>query len=166
MGVCILKPHLWGAVLGIILALPGCSVRKLAINSLGDALAKGTSSFAEDDDPELVMQAIPFGLKTIEGLLAESPRHRGLLLAAAGGFTQYSYAFVQCEADYSESSDLQQATAMRARAARLYRRAMDYGFRGLEVDHPGVAERIRKSPETAMADMRKEDVPLLSLIHI
>ena len=136
-------------------------MRKLAINSLGDALARGTSSYVEDDDPELVKQAIPFGLKTMEGLLAESPRHRGLLLAAASGFTQYSYAFVQSEADYLESADLQQATAMRARAARLYRRAMDYGFRGLEVDHQGFEAALRKSPETAVADMQKKDVPLL-----
>ncbi|HSP05958.1 MAG TPA: TRAP transporter TatT component family protein [Acidobacteriota bacterium] len=136
-------------------------MRKLAINSLGDALARGTSSYVEDDDPELVKQAIPFGLKTMEGLLAESPRHRGLLLAAASGFTQDSYAFVQSEADYLESADLQQATAMRARAARLYRRAMDYGFRGLEVDHQGFEAALRKSPETAVADMKKKDVPLL-----
>src|SRR5574341_367973 len=115
-----------------LLLLPGCSVRKLAVNSLGNALAKGSSTYAEDNDPELIEQAIPFGLKTIEALLTESPRHRGLLLAAASGFTQYSYAFVQCEADYTESTDLAKATSMRVRAGKLYQRAIGYGFRGLE----------------------------------
>lgn len=151
-----------GLMILISLALlPGCSVRRLAVNSLGDALASGTSGYARDDDPELVKQAIPFGLKTIEGLLEESPRHRGLLVAATSGFTQYSYAFVQCEADYIENTDLQQATAMRARAARLYRRAMDYGFRGLEVEHPGFQADLRKEPQSAVAKMQKKDVPLL-----
>lgn len=148
-------------ILIALLVLPACSVRRLAVNSLGDALASGTSSYSKDDDPELIKQAIPFGLKTIEGLLAESPRHRGLLLAAASGFTQYSYAFVQCESDYVESSDLQQATAMRARAAKLYRRAMDYGFQGLETSQPGFRSNLQKAPEAAVAELQKKDVALL-----
>jgi len=63
--------------------LPGCSVRQMAINKAGDALASSGTTFAADDDPELIREALPFGLKTYESLLAESPGHRGLLLAAA-----------------------------------------------------------------------------------
>src|SRR5262245_35221422 len=84
----------------------GCSVKKLAVNKLGDALAEAGTTYASDDDPELVRQALPFGLKTIESLLSESPRHRGLLLAAASGFVQYAYAFVQQDADEAEDVDL------------------------------------------------------------
>ncbi len=147
-------------VIGLVF-LPGCSVRRLAINSLGDALAKGTAAYAQDDDPGLVEQAIPFGLKTIESLLAESPRHRGLLLASASGFTSYSYAFVQCEADYIENADLARATAMRARAGKLYKRAMNYGFRGLEVGLPGFRGELPRDSKSALTKIRKKDVPLL-----
>ena len=52
---------------------------------------QGGSSYARDDDPELVWEAVPFGLKTVEGLLEEAPRHKGLLFAAASGFVQYGY---------------------------------------------------------------------------
>ena len=141
--------------------LPGCSLRSIAVNSLGNALAKGGSNFASDDDPDLVGQAIPFGLKTMEGLLLEAPRHRGLLLATASGFTQYAYGWVQLEADLGEAQDLTKATAMRDRARRLYLRALDYGLRGLEVDFPGLRERLRRDPEAALARMKKEHVPLL-----
>jgi len=141
--------------------LPGCSLRSIAVNSLGNALARGGSNFASDDDPDLVGQAIPFGLKTMEGLLLEAPRHRGLLLATAGGFTQYAYGWVQLEADLGEAQDLAKATAMRDRARRLYLRALDYGLRGLEVDFPGLRERLRRDPEAALARMKKEHVPLL-----
>ena len=41
----------------------------------------------ETKPEELVREAVPFSLKLIESLLAESPRHRGLLLAACKGFT-------------------------------------------------------------------------------
>ncbi len=141
--------------------LPGCSLRSIAVNSLGNALARGGSNFASDDDPDLVGQAIPFGLKTMEGLLLEAPRHRGLLLATASGFTQYAYGWVQLEADLGEAQDLAKATAMRDRARRLYLRALDYGLRGLEVDFPGLRERLRRDPEAALARMKKEHVPLL-----
>jgi hypothetical protein len=79
--------------------LCGCSVRKIAVKKLGDALAESGTTFASDNDPELVKGALPFSLKLIESLLAESPKHRGLLLAACSGFTQYAYAFVKEEAD-------------------------------------------------------------------
>lgn len=70
----------------------GCSsVQQLAVNKLGDALAKQGTVFSSDDDPELIGDAIPFSLKLIESLLAENPRHPGLLLAAASGFTQYAF---------------------------------------------------------------------------
>jgi hypothetical protein len=81
----------WAALL---VGAPGCSVKRFAINKLGDSLANSGTTYAADNDPELVGQALPFGLKLVEGLLAESPAHRGLLFAAASGFTQYAYAYV------------------------------------------------------------------------
>lgn len=140
--------------------LASCSLSRLAVNTFGNALVEGGSTYASDDDPELVAQALPFGLKTIEALLQESPDHRGLLLAAASGFTQYSYAFVQCEGDYAESSDPARAKELRARALRLYRRARGYGLRGLEVASPGIGKRLREDPAGAVARLRREDVAI------
>jgi hypothetical protein len=71
----------------------------MAVNKFGDALASGRSTYESDDDPELVASAVPFGLKLMESLLAESPKHPGLLLAASSGFTEYAYAFVGQQAD-------------------------------------------------------------------
>src|SRR5512137_791915 len=111
----------------------GCSVKRVAVNKVGDALAGGGTTFASDDDPELVKAAVPFSLKLMESLLNESPRHEGLLLAAASGFTQYAYAFVQEDADEMEDKDLAAAEELRGRARRLYLRAHNYGLRGLDV---------------------------------
>jgi predicted anti-sigma-YlaC factor YlaD len=114
--------------------MAGCSVREYALRSVGDALAGGGDVYASDEDIELVGAATPFGLKTIESLLAEVPDHKGLLLAAARGFTQYSYVYVQAAADEAEERDVKYAYEQRARARRLYLRARDYGLRGLEID--------------------------------
>lgn len=145
------------------LLAPGCSVRKVAVNALANALAAGGDTYATDDDPELVAAAVPFGLKTIEALLAETPKHDGLLLAAASGFTQYAYAFVQAEADLVEAKDLARATALRARARKLYPRALRYGLRGLETRHPGFEAGLRDDAlrERTLAAATKADVPLL-----
>jgi hypothetical protein len=56
-----------------------------------------------------VGQALPFSLKLVEGLLAESPEHRGLLLTAASGFTQYAYIYVQQDAEMLEKQDFEGA---------------------------------------------------------
>jgi predicted anti-sigma-YlaC factor YlaD len=148
-------------VLLMALAMSGCSVRKFAINKLGDSLANSGTTFASDNDPEFVGQAIPFSLKLIEGLLAESPKHHGLLFAAASGFTQYSYVYVQHPAEEMESLDAEKSVAMGARARNLYLRARDYGLRGLETRHRGFADALRENPKTAISAAKPGDVPLL-----
>ncbi len=148
-------------ILGLIVAGCGCSVRRYAINKLGDALADTGTTFSSDDDPELVRGALPFSLKLIESLLAESPRHRGLLLAACSGFTQYSYAFVQQEADETETRDLAAANALQQRARRLYLRAKIYGLRGLEVQQPDFGRLLRADAKAAVSKVSARNVPLL-----
>lgn len=150
---------LLGAVGPLLTA--GCSINRLAVNKLGNALAESGTTFAADDDPELVGQAIPFSLKLIESLLASVPEHRGLLLAAASGFTKYSYGFVQQEADFLEDRDLAQAAAVRGRARRLYLRARDYGLRGLETRHARFGRQLRSDPRAAVRVATAADVPLL-----
>jgi predicted anti-sigma-YlaC factor YlaD len=149
------------AVIGLALLGPGCSIRRLAVNQVGNALAGGGSTFASDDDPELIKAAAPFSLKLMETLLAENPRHEGLLLASASGFTQYAYAFVQQDADETEDKDFAAAEAMKVRARRLYLRARSYGLRGLEVRHPNIDNSLRVDPRQAVAKASSKDVPLL-----
>jgi predicted anti-sigma-YlaC factor YlaD len=136
-------------------------VRRYAVNQVGDVIGGSGATFARDDDPELIKAASPFSLKLLESLLAETPRHEGLLLAATSGFTQYSYAFVQQDADELEPRDLAGAEALRARARRLYLRAQQYGLRGLEVQHPGFTRALRARPRAAARVAPKADVPLL-----
>jgi predicted anti-sigma-YlaC factor YlaD len=142
-----------------LVSTTGC-VRRYAINKLGDALARSGDVYASDNDPELIQFAAPFSLKLIESLVAESPMHSGLLLAAARGFTQYAYAFVQEQADEIEDEDLARAVTLRNRARALYLRARDYGLRGLEGRHRGFRDAVQKNPE-AVAMISNADVPLL-----
>src|SRR5204863_2992701 len=143
------------------LASGGCSIKKFAINKLGDSLANSGTTYAADDDLDLVGQALPFSLKLVEGLLAESPEHRGLLFTAASGFTQYAYVYVQQDADMLEKQDFEKSNARRTRGRQLYLRARSYGLRGLEVRLHAFGQQLHRDPPSAVRLATREDVPLL-----
>ena len=149
----------------LVSAAAGCSLKTVAINTVGDALASGDSVYETDDDIDLVGQALPFGLKLTESLLAQSPNHQGLLLTACRGFVLYSYSYVDYEAELIREQDLDRALAMRSRARRLYLRAARYGFRGLENNYSGLQTKLITDPKAAVGVIgqkhKQRDVPLL-----
>ncbi len=149
------------SICALTIAASGCSMRRFAINKIGDALAEGGSTYESDNDLELVGDALPFGLKLIESLLDQSPRHPGLLLAACKGFASYSHLYVRPQADAAAEEDVDRATAIRERARRLYLRGHDYCGRALEAGIPGAGARLRENPKAALAAAPARHVPLL-----
>ena len=159
-----MKIHTWATALvalALAVSATGCSINRMAANGIGNAMAGGQDVFATDNDPELVREALPFGLKTIESLLGVVPKNRNLLLAACRGFTQYGVAFVQIDADYIEATDYERAKELRERALGLYLRARDYGVRGLELAHPGIGRALSVNPDSAAAKLTKKDLDML-----
>lgn len=147
---------IWGA------SLSACAVKKLAINSVANALTTGgTSVYTTDDDPQFVGEALPFALKTMEALLQATPRHRRLLIAMASGFVQYAHAYVLRPGQALESVDLTAARKERERAKRFFLRARSYGLRALELSYPGISKQLPTDPFAAAARVKKKDVPAL-----
>jgi len=144
----------------LALLLSGCSLNRVAVNVIGDALAGGGGVYASDDDPDLIREALPFGLKTFESLLEVSPDHRGLLLAASRGFASYAF-LLESAASRHDSINSNGSRELRDRIRNLYLRGRDYALRGLETRHPGLANQLRSNPATALAATTKEDVPFL-----
>ena len=139
----------------------GCSVQRFVVNKAGDALSGDSTAVARDDDPDFIRAAAPFSLKLTESLLARSPQHPGMLLAAARGFTQYSYAFIQLDAEKLEDQDFNRSQELRQRAKRMYLRARDYGLRGLDVRHAGMGAALRGDPVAALQAVDAADAPFL-----
>jgi len=157
-----MAPHriIRGTSLALVLCvLPACSLRRMAGKTIADSLAHGSSTYAQDDDPELVREALPFGLKTLEGLSADLPRHRPLLRSLASGFTSYAVAYVVPESERLESVDVLASRAERDRARRLLLRARDYGLRALEVQHPSFGTAVRANAAVAVAHTTIDDLP-------
>jgi predicted anti-sigma-YlaC factor YlaD len=84
----------------------------------------------------------------MESLLAETPHNHALLTAAARGFTQYSYGWIDSDADPE-------------RAKHLYLRARDYGMRALAESIDNFAVRMASDPKAAMRLAKKRDVEAL-----
>jgi predicted anti-sigma-YlaC factor YlaD len=145
----------------LLTLVAGCSLRSIAINSVANTLAKGGDTFASDGDTELIREAVPFSLKLVESLLAEVPDHRGLLLTACSGFTQYAYAFVEADAEVVKFDDYGRHSRLQERARRMYLRARDYCLRDLELAHPGIGERLARDPDAAVQVLQKPEVALV-----
>ncbi len=152
------------ALLGLavgLATLPSCSwIAGLAVGSVAGVFDDMETVIRSDDDLGLVEQAMAFNLKTLETLLVGSPENRDLLLAAAQGFMLYSYAFVEPRRFDLDFTQFEEEQAVRQRARRLYRRAVDYAMRGLAVEHPGIENRLSRDPDAAAADLTIEDASL------
>jgi predicted anti-sigma-YlaC factor YlaD len=148
-------------VLILLSGASGCSIQRFAANRVGDTLAASGTTYAADDDPELVAAALPFSLKLMESVLVSAPGHRALLGATCAAFTQYAYAFVQQDADAVALEDTDRAWQGWRRAERLYLRARDYGLRGLDVAIPGFSAELRRDRAAAVMRARASEVDLL-----
>ncbi len=158
----VLRPLVALVLLGALpLALASCSIKRIAVKSVANSLTSGPDVYGTDEDPELIRDALPFGLKTMESLLAVVPDHEGLLLALCRGYTTYAFAFVQSDGDLVVNSDYARAQSLHARALRLDLRARGYGVRGLEQRYPGIGAALERDPAPAAARIQKRDLPLL-----
>jgi predicted anti-sigma-YlaC factor YlaD len=149
-----------------LVASAACSPTNFALTRAAHAIASTGSggAFARDDDPELVGDAIPFALKSMESLADRLKDDAPLRLGMARGFTQYAYGWVQMPADEMAGKNLRQAMVERARAAKLYLRARRYGLDGLRLQRGVTEEQLRGAAaqrDQALAKVEKGDVPML-----
>ncbi len=149
------------ACVALSLTLGACSIRQYAFRTVANSLTAGPDVYGTDEDPELIRDAMPFGLKTMEGLLAMVPDHQGLLLTLCKGYTTYAFAYVQSEGDLVVNSDYAKSVTLHERALKLDLRARGYGLRGLEAHYRGITEQLKLDPAKAAARIQKRDVPML-----
>jgi predicted anti-sigma-YlaC factor YlaD len=141
-----------------------CSINKMAVNAVSDALTGEGSSdvFTGDSDPLLVGDALPFAIKMYESLLSGNPGHQGLILTTGSLFVMYANAFVQGPAELLPRAQYAERQAAMERAKRLYLRGADILYGGLEKKYPGFAKGLRSEGfPKILAKMKKADVPSL-----
>jgi predicted anti-sigma-YlaC factor YlaD len=141
-----------------------CSINKMAIRAVSDALTgEGSSAvFTGDSDLQLVGDALPFAIKMYESLLASNPNHPGLILTTGSLFVMYANAFVQSPVEFLPIEQYEERQTALERARRLYLRGADILYGGLEKKYPGFGGASAEGAlETYLARMTRADVPLL-----
>jgi predicted anti-sigma-YlaC factor YlaD len=145
-----------------VVSLAACgTIKKAALNNVATTLSQTGDVFTRDDDPALVRDALPFALKLYESLLESVPRNQDLLVATCSAFTEYSYAFIQTDADILGEAHHDESKALNERSLKLYLRAKGYCMRAMELRFPGATKQLMLNPAPIVAKATKKDVPLL-----
>jgi hypothetical protein len=113
-----------GGLLLMALLLTGCA--GMVTQRLGNTLS---SAILNQTDPETVRAGAPAYLLLIDGLIADSPHDRTILLAGARLYGAYAAVFVDDK----------------VRALQMAGKARDYARRGLCTDYPQVC-RVEAAP--------------------
>ncbi len=122
----------------------------------------GNNVFTQDNDPELVGDALPFAIKLYESLLASVPDHEGLRLRTGSLYIMYANAFLQTPADMMSGQQLEQKEFMLGRSKNLYLRGRDILLVGLEKKNPALRRQLKERKYSqALAAFTKKDVPTL-----
>jgi predicted anti-sigma-YlaC factor YlaD len=151
-------------LLPVLLFSAACSIKKLAMNQVANALTGSSSStvFTGDNDPELVGDALPFAIKMYESLLAANPRHRGLRLQTGSLYIMYANAFLQTPAAMLSEAEYKEREFLYGRAKNLYLRGRDIILVCLEDKYPGFRENLQKKRfAQALEHAGRQDAPLL-----
>ena len=152
------------AAIVLCLLFSACSINKMAMNAVANALTGDGSSdvFTGDNDPQLVGDALPFAIKMYESLLSANPKHPGLILTTGSLIIMYANAFVQSPAEMLPRIQYIERQDALARAKKLYLRGADILYNGLNTKYPGLsgASYSGKLPGI-LAKMKKADVPSL-----
>ncbi len=152
----------FGIVLTAVLgSLGGCSIRQMALDQTAGILKDALPAFEKEWDFELVEDALPGTIKTIEGFLQSGPNNTDLLLLTAQAYTTYALVIIEDHWERAEE-DSEEADRLALRAREMYLRAHRHGLRLLAQRHPGFPENFSKDSETldrALKACTPEDVP-------
>jgi predicted anti-sigma-YlaC factor YlaD len=153
-------------VLVLVLATGCGALRRTALRDVARVLSSpsGPNVFVEDNDPELIGDALPFVLKGYEALLAAEPRNRDLCLTTAETFVKYANLFIHEEAQRLEKVDFKRARYLRQRATKLYLRGRDYALECLAIDYPDFEKRLRQDSSHMLHALSSTDVDNMSLV--
>jgi TRAP transporter TatT component family protein len=146
---CLLKSLVIMMITFVVIINSGC--RSLGLSPaamLDDYFEQIMVSISSQEDAELVRQGVPTLILFLDASLAGNPEEPKLLLTTATAYTTYAQAFLNSEDDMK-------------RAAILYGRAREYGFRLLRQRKffAGALTGSLADFEKALMQCKKADVP-------
>jgi predicted anti-sigma-YlaC factor YlaD len=151
------------AAAALLLAVFSCSLTSIAARALssGGGSGGGTLSvFMRENDPEIVEQALPTLIKTLEALLASEPADPNLNLTVGSAYIMYANAFIEGPSVRLDQELYQQKIEAKRRALNFYKRGASFVAVALQKSFPGAIDDPDKARQ-AVKRMKKSWVPYL-----
>jgi hypothetical protein len=143
--------------------LPGCSLKRFAVDQTAKILLGALPAFETEWDFELVEASLPANIKTVEGFLLAAPDNEDLLMMVAQAYTSYALVVLEDRLEQTEE-EAPAFTPLAQRTREMYLRGHRHGLRLLDGRHPGAREAVEKGKDALaplLARCTARDVPAL-----
>jgi hypothetical protein len=159
-------------LVALLLVLSACSPRKMAVREITGIVETGMTALEQDDDLEMLEQALPANIKLLEMILASSPADPDLLTLLSRAYGAYNFMILEPQfedawfqaADPEAEQDLQaEADRLKNAVSRYYHKGVLYALQALEVNHAGCGDKLKKVDTIGpfMQTLNENDVPAL-----
>ena len=140
-------------LLALIVMLGACSPRKMAVREMTGIVETGMTALEQDDDLQMLEQALPANIKLLEMILASSPEDANLLALLSRAYGSYTFMLLEPKfedaqlqalgADAEEEEELK-AEHLKNYVSRYYQKGAAYALQALEIKHPGAGDKLKK----------------------
>ncbi|MBR3671975.1 MAG: hypothetical protein IKN68_04990 [Spirochaetia bacterium] len=146
-------------LLAVTVLLSSCSIKKMAVNSMAKNMSGDAAAvFMEDNDPELVGDALPVILKMMDMMAATAPDNSAVKSSAGSMYVMYANVYLQGKGAILPYDQWEEQKELYDRAKKNYRRGYDYIMDSLELKHKGFKAAFAEGNyDTAFGGFRKED---------
>jgi len=152
----------------LLFIVSGCSAKHMAVDQIATMVDTGMAAFEADDDMEMLKTAFPGNIKLLEAMLVNQPDNYKMHVLLARLYGSYAFAFPETEMEVAVLADDEEETGpdpavLRATADRYYQRGAAYALRALELEYPGISEKLKDKdlgPES-IRNIQATDIPAL-----
>lgn len=134
------------SLLLILFTLNSCSFNSMAVSGSSSLLYNASTEAEAEPNYEIFKSGVPGNLMLMEGLLAESPENKDILLTLTKGYAGVAFAVNETEMHSEEWSEAKSETG-KTQALFNYTRAMNFGLRYLKTQNISLSELLEKVNE-------------------
>ena len=148
----------------ILFLVCGCNMKVFSAKMTVEVLKDGMVSFEEEPDEKLAEVAAMANVKMLEGILQVIPENEDLLFVLTQTFSSLAFIFLERDIEALDDSAEEEIEKLSIRATGFYERSKAYGFKLMELKHPGFQKKLKGSQEEFEKELQKfgkKDVPLL-----
>jgi tetratricopeptide (TPR) repeat protein len=136
----------------LIAGMCSCSPRKLAVHEIAGIVETGMTVLEQDNDLDMLAQALPANIKLLEIILASSPEDADLLTLLARSYGSYTFMLIEPKLEdvqfRAASPDADEKLAddairLKQTVSEYYLKGMTYALKALEVRHPRCRTKLK-----------------------